>query len=184
MIYSFRIIAPDVVIFKCREIDWRRGGREICSPSMRGPRWVGSALGRSSPLPVAGEAEPQFAARGLRRGPLRLRGYSQPFAPLGRGNLLVQLRALLGVNVRAELVLYLLTHESGHAAEMARATCYHKRTVQQVLGEMNRSGIVEVRETGREKHYWIRAADWKGLLRRPDELPLWRTWPPRQFNYL
>ena len=43
---------------------------------------------------------------------------------------------------------------------------------------MNRCGIVEVRETGREKHYWIRAADWKGLLRRPDEPPPWRTWPP------
>jgi hypothetical protein len=127
---------------------------------------------------VAGEVEAHFLKWGLRRGRLGLRGHSQPFAPLGRGNLLVQLRALLGVNVRAEMVAYLLTHESGHSAEMARAAYYHQRTVQQVLGEMHRSGVVELRETGREKRYWIRAAEWRALLRRTGEPLEWRTWPP------
>lgn len=130
------------------------------------------------PLPVVGEPEARFANWGLQRGPLSLRGYSQPFAPLGPGNLVPQLRALLGISVRAEMVAYLLTHESGHAAEIARATCYHKQTVQQVLGEMNRSGIVEAREAGREKLYWIRAAEWRALLHRPEEPLEWRTWPP------
>jgi hypothetical protein len=132
--------------------------------------------GRS--LPLLGEPEAHFAARGFRRGPLRLRGYSQPFRPLDPGNLLVQLRALCGVNVRAEIISYLLTHETGHPAEISRACYYHKRTVQDALIEMHRSGVVEIRQTGREKRYWIRADEWKALLQRPGELPKWVCWPP------
>ena len=130
------------------------------------------------PMPVVGEPERHFAAYGLQRGPLRLRGHSQPFRPLDPGNLVLQLRALCGVNVRAEIVAYLLTHETGHPAEIARAGYYHKRTIQDVLVEMNQSGVVELRQIGREKHYWIRAAEWKALLQRPGELPPWVCWPP------
>lgn len=130
------------------------------------------------PMPVVGEPEPHFAAYGFQRDPLRLRGNSQPFRPLEPGNLLVQLRALCGVNVRAEIIAYLLTHETGHPAEIARAGYYHKRSIQDVLIEMNHSGVVELRQTGREKHYWVRAAEWKALLQRPGELPQWVCWPP------
>jgi hypothetical protein len=130
------------------------------------------------PLPVVGQQEPHFADWGFRRGPLRLRGNSQPFRPLEPGNVLLQLRALCGVNVRAETIAYLLTHETGHPAEMARAVYYHKRTIQDVLVEMNHSGVVEIRQAGREKHYWVRAAEWKALLQRPAELPAWVCWPP------
>jgi hypothetical protein len=129
-------------------------------------------------MPVVGEPEPHFAAYGFQRGPIRLRGNSQPFRSLEPGNLLVQLRALCGVNVRAEIIAYLLTHETGHSAEIARATYYHKRTIQDVLVEMNHSGVVELRQTGREKHYWIRPAEWKTLLQRSGELPQWVCWPP------
>lgn len=130
------------------------------------------------PSPVVGEPEPHFAAYGFRRGPLRLRGHSQPFRPFDRRNLVLQLRALCGVNVRAEVIAYLLTHEVGHPVEIAREACYHKRTVQDVLVEMNRSGVVDIRPSGREKHYWLRTDEWRGLLQRPDALPRWVSWPP------
>ena len=130
------------------------------------------------PLPVVGDPEPHFAAWGFRRDPLRLRGYSQPFGPLAAGNLLLQLRALGGVNVRAEIIAYLLTHETGHPAEIARAAYYHKRSIQNALVEMNHSGVVEIRQAGREKHYWLRAAEWKALLQRSGQLPQWICWPP------
>jgi hypothetical protein len=135
-------------------------------------------LKNGRPLPVAGEPESHFAEWGWQRGPLRLRGHSLPFRPLELGNLLVQLRALCGVNVRAELVAYLLTHETGHPAEIARAAYYHKRTVQDVLAEMNQSGVVEIRQTGREKHYWVRTAEWMALLQRGEPMPRWVGWPP------
>jgi hypothetical protein len=130
------------------------------------------------PLPVVGEPEPHFAGYGFLRGPLRLRGYSQPFRPFERPNLLLQLRALVGVNVRAEVIAYLLTHETGHPTEIARAAYYHKRSIQQVLGEMQSSGTVKIRPAGREKRFWLRTAEWESLLNRQGTLPAWTCWPP------
>jgi hypothetical protein len=130
------------------------------------------------PMPVIGESEPHFVSYGYQRGPLRLRGNSQAFQALQPGNLVMQLRGLFGVNVRAEIISYLLTHETGHPAEIARAGYYHKRTIQDVLVEMNHSGLVELRKTGREKHYWVHVNEWKALLQRPGELPPWVCWPP------
>jgi hypothetical protein len=43
---------------------------------------------------------------------------------------------------------------------------------------MNHSGVVEIRQTGREKHYWLRAAEWRTLLQRGGSLPQWVCWPP------
>jgi hypothetical protein len=128
-------------------------------------------------MPVVGEPEPHFAGHGFRRDALRLRGYSQPFRPLERGNLLVQLRALCGVNVRAEIIGYLLTHETGHPAEIARAAYFHKRTIQDAMGEMNASSVVALRPVGREKHYWIRGDAWQAVLQRTDAMPQWVGWP-------
>lgn len=130
------------------------------------------------PLPVVGEPEPHFAGCGFLRSPLRLRGYSQPFRPFERPNLLLQLRALVGVNVRAEVIAYLLTHETGHPTEIARAAYYHKRSIQQALGEMRGSGTVEIRTAGREKRFWLRTAEWESLLNRRGMLPAWTCWPP------
>ncbi len=156
-------------------LKWRRLSRHV--PSGAEPQGL-FQLKDGRPLPVVGEPEAHFSAYGLRRDPLRLRGHAQPFRPLQPGNLLVQLRALCGVNVRAEIIAYLLTHETGHPAELARATYYHKRTIQDVLVEMHRSGVVELRQSGREKRYWIQVAEWKALLRRPGGLPQWVCWPP------
>jgi len=130
------------------------------------------------PLPLVGKSDPHFAAYGFRCDPLRLRGNARPFQPLQRANLLVQLRALLGVNARAEIVAYLLTHEAGHPTEIARAAYYHKRSIQNALVEMSKSGVVQARSVGREKHYWLRAGEWRLLLQRPDNLPQWVSCPP------
>jgi hypothetical protein len=130
------------------------------------------------PLPLVGEPDPHFASFGFARGPLRLRGYSQDFRPFDRANLVLQLRALVGVNVRAEIIAYLLTHESGHPSEIARETFYHKRSIQQALGEMQSSGTVELQTSGREKRCWLHAAAWESLLNRRGALPTWMCWPP------
>lgn len=156
-------------------LKWRRLSDHL--PSNATPEEL-FRLKDGRPSPVVGEPEPHFAGYGFQRGPLRLRGYSQAFRPLDRRNLVVQLRALCGVNVRAEVIAYLLTHEAGHPAEIARATYYHKRTVQDALVEMSRSGVVDIRSSGREKHYWLRTNEWRTLLQRPDALPQWVCWPP------
>ncbi len=129
-------------------------------------------------LPIMGDADPIFARYGFKRGPLRLRGYSQTFRPTEQTNLLLQLRALFGINVRCEIVLYLLTHEAAHPSRIARETYYFGRAVQNTLVEMSRSGIVQLRSLGREKHYWLKTEHWAALLNRDEQFPKWIIWPP------
>jgi len=131
-----------------------------------------------TPVPVLGEPEPIFARHGFRRGPLRLRGYSQKFPATQPSTLALQLRALFGVNIRCEIVLYLLTHEAAHPSQIAREAGYFERAVQGTLVDMLQSGVVQLRPSGREKHYWLVQQSWAALLNRPEPFPQWITWPP------
>ena len=110
-----------------------------------------------TPLSAIGEPEPLFARYGWERGPLRLRGYSQEFRPTEPATLVLQLRALLGINVRCEIVLYLLTHDAAHPSQIARDAYYFDRAVQGTLADMSRSGVIQVRATGREKYLLAQA---------------------------
>lgn len=132
------------------------------------------------PLNLPTNPDPHFAKYGFRRGPPRLRGYSQPFQPTERTNLVLQLRALFGVNSRCEILLYLLTHESAHPSEIAREAGYFERSVQTTLVDMSQSGIVHLRAdpSKREKRYWLKPDAWWTLLNRTEPAPRWITWPP------
>ena len=131
-----------------------------------------------TPLPTLGEPEPLFARYGWERGPLRLRGHSQEFRPTEPATLALQLRALLGINVRCEIVLYLLTHDAAHPSQIARDAYYFERAVQGTLADMSRSGVIQVRATGREKYYWLKQDSWKQVLNRGESLALkWVNWP-------
>jgi hypothetical protein len=133
----------------------------------------------NQPLPTIGKPEPQFSRYGLERGPLRLRGYSQEFRPTEPATLILQLRALFGINARCEIVAYLLTHDSAHPSQIARDAYFFIRAVQGTLVDMNRSGVIQVRTTGREKHYWLKQDSWKQLLNRNDSTAhKWVNWPP------
>lgn len=131
---------------------------------------------------LIGEVEPVFAKHGLLRGKLELRGMSQAPPPRARENMIFILRALLGVNARAEILAWLLTHDSGHPAAIARSTGYFSKSIQQILNEMEESGqVISVRH-GREKHFRVRAADWQFLLPPPTDgqnaFPRWVDWMP------
>ena len=139
---------------------------------------------RSDGTPAAhfGEEESVFAKHGLLRGKLELRGMSQPPDPRTREDLLFTLRALFGVNARAEIMAWLLTHDSGHPAAIARSTGYFSKSVQQTLNEMEESGqVISVRQ-GREKHFRVHTADWYFLLPPPSDgqraFPRWVDWMP------
>lgn len=131
-----------------------------------------------TPLPVIGKPNPEFARYGLNRGAVDLRGYSQEFRPMAGANLILQLRALFGINVRCEILHYLLTHDTAHPSQIARETYYFDRAVQGTLLEMSKSGAIQVRASNREKHYWLKRDQWAALLGRTDNpFPKWITWP-------
>lgn len=129
-----------------------------------------------------GAADPDFLAHGWQRGPARYRG--QAVAPRmdHAGNLLLKLRALFGRQSRAEVMAWLLTHDSGHPAEIARQTGHFRRSIQLTLNELQRSGHIRVRRDAREKHFSLQNDDWRFLAtwKNPPErtFPAWFPWAP------
>ena len=162
-----------------------RKWRVIAEPSKENALLVPVSLFFNStgkPTAHFGEVEPIFARHGLLRGKLEQRGMSRPADPRARENLLLTLRALFGVNARAEIMAWLLTHDSGHPAAIARSIGYFSKSVQQTLNEMEESGQVLSVRHGREKHFRVRAKDWHFLLPPPADgqsaFPRWVDWMP------
>lgn len=164
-----------------------RKWRVLVDESVEAPESEAFFIGRDGrPAPYFKEAEPVFTKHGLMRGSLDLRGMSQPPDPQSRQNLIFTLRALLGVNARAEIMAWLLTHESGHPAAIARSTGYFSKSIQQILNEMAESGQVASIRIGREKHFsFPRREKWRALLcpesEDPTTFPQWVDWMPLFF---
>ncbi len=137
-------------------------------------------LADGRPQPAFGRAEPHFARHGFHRGELELRGMSQAPNPEAPAGLMFRLRALFGVNARADILAYLLTHPEGHPPEVARQTGYFPKTVQMTLAEMAYSGAVQAIRKGREKHYRVEAAEWTLVGAQSEargKWPRWVSWP-------
>ena len=137
-----------------------------------------------SGMPLRGEPEPAFARHGLLRGPIERRGMSRPPNPRTAAMLSWKLRSLFGVQARCEFLQWLLTHERGHPAEIARATYYFPRTVEDTLRELAASGLVRSAPSGKAVHYWLKPEDWFFLRswEEPRGFPRWIDWP--RFFYL
>lgn len=156
----------------------RKANRSI-STAIPNPFFLGVG-GRSSV-----DADPIFLSQGYERSPLTVRGMSQRPHPTLAPNLMVSLRALIGVSARVEIILFLAGGQGAHATEIARATGYAPRTLQALLQEMMLSGhllsqepeggsVVKVRR-GINRRYHIQPADWAFLTDRKP-LPQWTSW--------
>lgn len=131
--------------------------------------------------------DPVFLRHGLLREKVTLRGMSRAPNPTLPPNLLLALRALIGVGARAEVILCLATGPAVHAAELARLTGYRPRTMQLLLQEMVLSGRILTQETapraagstgrGGSRRYHLHAGDWT-FLTAGKPLPNWMPWTP------
>lgn len=132
--------------------------------------------------------DPVFLRHGILRETIDLRGMSRAPDPTLPPNLLLSLRALIGVSARAEVILSLATGPAVHAAELARLTGYRARTMQLLLQEMALSGHVLTQELpprpvgrrgrGSSRRYHIQPSDWAFLTVGESPLPRWLPWPP------
>ncbi len=126
-----------------------------------------------------GNPEPSFAEYGFFRGEVKLRKHTQDFRPDNPSNLLPALRSFFGTNVRAEIVAYLLTHPNGgHPSLVAREIGYYQKTAHQALVAMGRSGLLECRDTGREKIFRLNRDLSDTFLSGIKGEPTWIQWPP------
>lgn len=133
-----------------------------------------------------GETEPDFLAHGWLRRPPRDKALAMPPSSEHAANVLLNLRALIGVSSRCEILLCLLTRPSARASDLARLTGYSPQSVQMVLGEMILSGKVYSDEPraahgsgrgvrGMSRRYYLKTADWRFLLPAEDA-PRWLPW--------
>lgn len=130
--------------------------------------------------PVFGEPDPRFAKYGLLRNRWEPRNACKPPRTNLPCNLLWTLRALFGVNARAEIMAWLLTHESGHPAAIAKDTGYFSKSIQATLNEMEQSGHVRSERDGREKKFRLHRPNWQFLIAASESrgFPRWINWPP------
>jgi hypothetical protein len=133
-------------------------------------------LKNGTPLPVVREPEHGFLAYGLLRDRLEARGVAAPFRPELRENVLLRLRAFLGVNARAEILQFLLLNRRGSPRAMAKDLYYSRAAVTKTLAEMSQSGFVVSRTEGRHRFYSLFPETWKELFVGEGPPPSWLVW--------
>lgn len=114
-------------------------------------------------VPRSRETEPIFEKHGWTRPPLRLRGMSR-FPDINRSDVFIfKLRTLFGRQARSELIAWLLAHENGYPAQIARDLGYSRRAILMVLDEMTLSGHLNVSAHARDKLFSMRKEEWAVL---------------------
>jgi hypothetical protein len=155
---------------------WERSSKRLLAPKApAGERLFVMADGQ--PLPVVREPDPRFLAHGFLRDQYQPRHVATLFRPETTANLLLRLRAFLGVNARCEILAYLLVNRRGSPRAMAQACGYYPATVTKALAEMGDSGYVASRVEGRHRHYTLIPEAWRPLLMGKESAPNWITWP-------
>jgi hypothetical protein len=133
------------------------------------------------PMPTPKDCDEIFRRHGLLRPPVKMRNLSQPFPREGLPTLLLRLRALLGVNLRCEILCLLGSVDEIHPSLIAKRIGQNPRSTQNVLAEMVHSGVVQVRTAAREKSYSLSGGTLDALLRPTGftpwqhSVPLFRT---------
>lgn len=93
-------------------------------------------------------------------GHYHARGMSMPPIPMKSQNLIFRLRNFFGLSARADVFCWLLTHEEGHASQIAKETHWMPKTVQLILIELEQSRLISRVTKGRQKRYRLDPADW------------------------
>ncbi|MEA1927589.1 MAG: winged helix-turn-helix domain-containing protein [Candidatus Auribacterota bacterium] len=128
------------------------------------------------PIPVMRQEDPLFLKYGFSRTLFKERGVALRFRPELQGNLLLRLRALLGVNARCEILAYLMLNDRGSPRAMARDCYYYPATVSKALADMSQSGYVVSQTEGRHRYYKLISDQWRDLLLGKSAPQLWVVW--------
>lgn len=128
------------------------------------------------PMPTVKRHDPLFQAHDLLRDPYEARGVALLFRPEVCENLVLRLRALLGVNARCEIVEYLLLNELGSPSSLARDTYYFPLTISNAMTEMRDSGFLSSRVNGRRRDHRLVPEMWRDLFLGSGR-PQWIVWP-------
>ena len=144
----------------------------------RKPRWNQMAhsrpVGTTKPRPLflaANRRHPEtvpldesFLKYGFKRTSFKARAMSRS-VPVGDPRCLVfRVRALFGVNVRADLLAHLIVLGEDYPTQASRTLGFSQKQVQDTLVELAESGVVHVRKVGGRKIYSVDTEQWWGFL--------------------
>ncbi len=138
-------------------------------------------LSDDHPLPISGGLDADFKKFGLKRGRYEHRAISSVVSNDGWANLIFKLRALFGVNSRAEIFAYLLVYGHGYPSKISYETRYSQKNIQDIMAEIANSNLLERLRSGRTALYRLRHQDlWFKLLgldknKKPDIWVNWRS---------
>jgi len=116
------------------------------------------------PLPGWGEQDPAFQRAGWLRGPVRLRDLSTGVSTKSAATLWLRLRYLFGLNIRADVIVYLLTHDSAHPSELSRGVHFSQPSLFRVCQELESSGLVHSFRQGNQRRYRLMPERWRDFL--------------------
>lgn len=154
-------------------------------------KWSGIAarkhpLAKSPPEPLfhsqinkeisESERDQHFIKFGLIRPKIELRDLSQPVNMRQAANAVFTFRALFGIGIRADVILYMMSLESGYARLIADDLGFNHMRVQEVLNDLTEAGILTVHESGRSKDFLIDRRRWWNVIMNDASAPLWRNW--------
>ena len=130
-------------------------------------------------MPVFEQPNRHFESYGLLREEVGTRGIAKPANMNDAVNIMFKSRALFGIGIRADVMVYLLTTEGGHARRIAELLGYNHMRVQEVLTGLADAGFISLRAAGRAKHYRIDRKRWAPVL-CPEGPPdtQWVNWRP------
>lgn len=175
-----------VALFLTEESDERkwRNLANFCKPKAAGDARYAQPLfcnKNGSPHPRSPKPDPYFLPCGFNRPEVKIRRLAREVLITSHGTIRFLLRALFGVGSRAECLVYLLTHDGGHPAEVAKVIGLSVRGTQDALIELSRSGLVLTRGKSRRKiEYWLPHERWWEFLSKGSVLeikkPIWVDW--------
>lgn len=163
-------------VTKTPELEMKWGRSAMPPPAPPSPAEPLFFMKDGKPLPVIREYDPRFEAFGLLRDPYEPRGVAQPFKPEIPQNLILRLRALMGVNARCELLAFMVLNDKGSPRSVAKDCYYFPATVAKALAEMSGSGTIHSRVQGRHRYYQLTPdTGWRQLL-LGEARPSWIIW--------
>ncbi len=122
------------------------------------------------------DRDQRFIKYGLIRPKVDLRGLSRTVNMRQTPNAVFTFRALFGIGIRADVILYMMSLESGHARLIAEELSYNHMRVQEVLNDLSEAGILTVFESGRSKDFRIDRSRWWRVVMNDAPAPQWRNW--------
>jgi len=135
-------------------------------------------LRNGQPMPVVKEADAIYVKYGYLRNSVENRGLSNSFVPGNPNTLLLQLRAIMGVNSRADILLYLLVNSQGNIQTIADQSYYSWRSTQEVLFEMGHSNLLSFAKAKKGRTYFMDSSLLNRQLLKDSTIKIeWINWP-------